>query len=226
MPNVTNTSSLPANPERLRRISLDRLRPHPFNANLMSKERHEKLKHNVAHQGGHYPPLIVPSVRAQPDHYELLDGHNRAKVLRELGHVEALCYVWDCDDATALTLLATLNRLEGEDVPAKRAELLAELTRLVPNDLALFLPEDAAQLEVTLALLDLDVDRLLADLAKAEQHRHAAAPRLLSFAVLPEDEAIIERAIAAAITPLDGKNKRGRALAIVARAYVDGGLSA
>ena len=226
MHEATSTSSLPADPERLRRILLSRLRPHPLNANVMPTERREKLRHNIMNQGGRYSPIIVRPIRGQPHHYELLVGHQRVEVLRELGHAEALCFVWDCDDATAVTLLATLNRLEGEDVPAKRAELLAELTRLVPSDLARFLPEDAAQIDSTLALLDLDVDRLLADLVDAEQRRQAAAPRLLSFAVAAEDEPAIEDALASAMAPLAGKNKRGRALAIIARAYIEGGHNA
>ena len=59
--------------------------------------------------------------------FEVLDGHQRLSVLRRLGRDQALCYLWPCDDATALVLLATLNRLEGEDVPALRSALLAEL---------------------------------------------------------------------------------------------------
>ncbi len=117
-------------------------------------------------------------------------------------------------------LLATLNRLEGEDVPARRAGLLAELKALLPvEELALLLPEDGAAIEETLALLELDSEALLAELAAVAQRSEAAAPRLISFAVPPGDEEAIEAAVTAAASALDGRNRRGRALGLICRAY-------
>src|SRR6266542_4202639 len=89
------------------------------------------------------------------DDYQLLDGHQRTEALRRLGHADALCFLWPCDHATALVLLATLNRLEGEDIPAKRADLLRELSALLPpEELALLLPEDASAIRDPLQLFD------------------------------------------------------------------------
>ena len=131
-------------------------------------------------------------------------------------------FPWHCDDQTALVLLATLNRLEGEDVPAKRAELLAELEALIPVDeLAPLLPEDAAVIEETLGLFELDPETLLAELEAAAERAAAVAPRLLSFAVEPADEEIVEEAIAHAAAALEGRNRRGRALALICRAYLE-----
>ena len=48
---ITSTSSSPAVGERLVRVPLDRLRPHPANANQMSAERLEALARNVARPG-------------------------------------------------------------------------------------------------------------------------------------------------------------------------------
>jgi ParB-like chromosome segregation protein Spo0J len=189
----------------------------------MPEERLEALARNIRRQGGRYPPLVTRPHPEIPDHFELLDGVHRAGVLRQLGHSEAICLVWPCDDAEALVLLATLNRLEGEDVPARRAELLAELSTLLPaEELAQLLPEDGAQISDTLELLDLDVDRLLAELERAAQSARDAGPRLMSFAVEAEDEAVIEEAIAAAMAGLEGRNRRGRALATLARRYLRG----
>ena len=222
MPEAASSSSSPASELQLRAIALDLLYEHPLNANLMPEGRVEKLTHNIG-RSGRYPPLIV---RAHPElsgHFQILDGKHRVEALRRLGLREALCYFWPCDDAEALVLLATLNRLEGEDVPARRADLLAELSALLPPEqLAELLPEDAAQINDTIALLDLDAERLLADLELAATRQRAAGPRLVSFAVLPEDEAVIEEAIAAAAVGLDGRNTRGRALGLLARRYLDG----
>ncbi len=114
---TANTSSLPAMTERLLQVPLDRLRPHPANANRMSEERLDALAANIA-RTGQYPPLVARPQPDEPEAWQLLDGHQRLDVLRRLGHTEALVFAWPCDDETALLLLATLNRLEGEDVPA------------------------------------------------------------------------------------------------------------
>ena len=107
-------------------------------------------------------------------------------------------------------------------MPAKRAELLAELEALLPvEELAQLLPEDAAAIEETLALIDLDPEALLAELEAAAGRASEAAPRLISFAVLSEDEAVIEEAVARVAAGLDGRNCRGRALGEICRAYLE-----
>jgi ParB-like chromosome segregation protein Spo0J len=78
----------------------------------------------------------------------MLDGHHRAEALRQLGRAEARCLIWDVDDQQALTLLATLNRLEGQDDPHQRAALIEALhQRQDLQDLAKDLPEPAEQLQ-------------------------------------------------------------------------------
>jgi ParB-like chromosome segregation protein Spo0J len=85
--------------------------------------------------------------------YQILNGHHRAEVLRQLGHSHARCDVWEVDDAEARVLLATLNRLEGRDDPAARARLVARLAESrPPADLAKLLPEPADAVERLLAL--------------------------------------------------------------------------
>lgn len=222
MQRAESSSSSPAAKGRVIWLPLDQIHPHPKNANEMSEELLTKLAANIKRQGGEYPPLVVRPHPTEAGAFQLLDGHQRLEVLRRLGHSEALCFVWDCDDETALVLLASLNRLHGEDLPVKRAQLLGELSALMPEqELALLLPESAAQIGDGIALLDLDADALLADLEAAAARSREGAPRLLSFAVLPADEALIEEAIAAASAPLEGRNTRGRALALVAGVYLE-----
>ena len=207
---------------RLEWIRLAALRAHPRNANEMSADRRDKLMANIRRQGGEYPPLIVRPHPRGDDAYEILDGHQRRAVLDALGEVQALCYVWPCDDKTALLLLATLNRLEGEDVPYRRAALLDELAQLIPPaDLAALLPEDAALIADTIALLDLDAEALAADLAAAE----AAAQdgdEVLSFVLSPDDAEIVRAAVDAEAASLRGRNRRGRAIARICAAYEGG----
>ena len=222
MPRTRNSSSSPVLAERLLRIPLDRLHPHPLNANVMAPERRAALQRNVESED-RYPPLVA---RPHPDHagdWQLLDGHQRCAVLRDLGQPDALVFPWPCDDATALVLLATLNRLEGDDVPAKRAELLAALHEHFDlAELEQRLPENGSAIAELAALRDLDVEALLADLKAAAAGAAQAGPRLISFAVLPEDEPVVAAAITAVAVTLRGAHRRGRALGIICRAYLEG----
>lgn len=100
---------------------------------------------------GRYPPLVVRPVAA--GRYQIIDGHHRARVLRELDHADAECDVWEVDDRETDLLLLTLNRLRGEDDPLARAQLVKRLssTRSL-SELARHLPESIGRLKRLLAL--------------------------------------------------------------------------
>jgi len=202
------------------RIRLEDLVPHPLNANVMADALKAKLAANIG-ASGRYPPLIVRPLMNGA--FQILDGHQRADVLRELGETTAICYVWPASDEEALVLIATLNRLEGQDVPGRRAALIAELqTHETLAELARLLPEDEAQLEATLDLLDFDVEGLLARLTEEVDGASAEGPQLFSFAVEPQDAPTVERAIGRAMSTLSGRNRRGGALVLLARQYLEG----
>ena len=102
----------------------------------------------------------------------------------------------------------------------KRAEILRELTELTsPEELARLLPEDPASVRQSLALLDLNLEELLADLQREAGPGNGL--RAISFAVTHEDETVIEEAVQAAAAGLQGTNRRGRAIALIARRYLD-----
>ena len=109
-----------------RMVALDDLTPHPLNANVMPEDLRAKLAAHIR-RTGRYPFLVVRPHPDEPGKYQVLDGHHRVEVLRELGFTEARCDVWDVDDREAKLLLATLNRLQGQDLPIRRAELIHEL---------------------------------------------------------------------------------------------------
>lgn len=52
--------------------------------------------------------------------------------------------------------------------------------------------------------MNFDSDALLAELTTAAERSREGAPRLISFAVLPEDEEAIEEAISRAMSELTG----------------------
>lgn len=223
MKQIASTSSLPAaelgsrQTGRLLWVRHDHLLPHPANSNVMPESFLETLARNIELEKD-YEPIVVRPHPTLPGYYQIIAGEQRYLVLGPLGHQEVLCYLWPCDDATALLLLATLNRLEGQDDPLKRAELLAQLAALAPiEQLAQLLPEDAGQIQRMLALLDLDLDAVLADLQR--QQGPASELRAITFAVTREDEQAIEDAVCRVAAGLEGTNRRGRALARIARAY-------
>ena len=214
------TRTPPISPKRTRigpkMIPLTDLMPHPLNANRMSDEMREKLRAHIK-RTGRYPYLIVRPHPDQPDKYQVLDGHHRIAVLQELGHVDALCDVWEVDDREANLLLATLNRLEGQDIPIRRAQLVHELLGdMSMGDLAGLLPETDGQLEELHALLEFPADEVAALLDEQAEEEEKLLPRVLSFVVTPDQEQLIEEAVEMASDGTPGKDRKARGLANLA----------
>lgn len=127
----------------LHEFALDRLRPHPQNSNVMPEALLDKLARHLE-ASDQYPPVIV---RPLDGDYQILDGHHRVVALRRIGRETARCVVWQADDAEALLLLATLNRLQGQDDPRKRAALVGQLHETFDlKSLSARLPEDGDRL--------------------------------------------------------------------------------
>jgi ParB-like chromosome segregation protein Spo0J len=126
-------------------IALERLHPHPKNSNVMAARTMKKLARHME-RSGRYEPLVVRPHPEIAGDFQLINGHHRAKILRQLEHAEAACIVWELDDEETLLLLATINRLGGEDAPGKRLSLLETLAgslRQSAADMAALLPEEA-----------------------------------------------------------------------------------
>jgi ParB-like chromosome segregation protein Spo0J len=139
--------------QEIRQIELARLLPHPKNANVMPPATMNKVRRHIE-RTGRYEPLVVRPHPTHADCFELINGHHRKEILASLGHTHAACVVWPLNDAEALLLLATVNRLSGEDSPTKRLTLLEELSTEMQAhaaDLALLLPEEEATLTRLLA---------------------------------------------------------------------------
>lgn len=130
-------------------IPIDHLEAHPANSNVMPKALVDKLANEIK-RTGLYPPIIV---RPVGERYQVLDGHHRVSVLRELGHDRVQAVVWDVNDEQALLLLATLNRLSGSDDPRRRASLVVELSRTIEtSELVKRLPENAEKVRQLIKL--------------------------------------------------------------------------
>ena len=111
---------------KLRRIPLCDLLPrpgHPYS--LPARERAALVEH--VRSGGLYPPLIVRPVSQPAGKFEILDGHQRAAILGELGCVSARCEVWSVDDWQAEIYAASLNGLHGRANAIRRGRCLKSL---------------------------------------------------------------------------------------------------
>lgn len=171
-------------------IDLAALRGHPMNSNVMSEEAMATLRRHIE-QSNRYPPLIVRSLPDEPGAYQVLDGHHRWRVLEALGHEQAACMVWAADDDQAMLLLATLNRLEGDDDPHRRSALIRELHERLGGSLGSLgrmLPDAPRDLKKLLTL-----DRPLPTPADAKplERMH----RSIHFFLAPEDCRKVERTL-------------------------------
>jgi len=203
-------------------VPLDDLVPNPWNANVMSEELQAKLTAHIK-RTGRYPHLIVRPHPEQPGKYQVLDGHHRLKILRELGHTEARCDVWRVDDREAKLLLATLNRLEGQDVPVRRAALIHELLgEMSLDDLAGLLPETDRQLEDLHALLEFPAEEIAALLDEQAEEEEKVLPRVISFVVTADQELVIEQAVELASDGTPGRDRKARGLTNLARRFMEG----
>src|SRR5262245_55926450 len=202
-------------------VPLDDLVAHPLNSNVMSPELQEKLRVNIQ-RTRRYPFLVVRPHPSEPGKYQVLDGHHRVAILRELGHREARVDVWEVDDREAKLLLATLNRLQGQDQPLRRAELIHELLgEMSVDDLAGLLPESDKQLEELHALLEFPADEIAQMLEEQAAEAEKTLPRVMTFVVTPEQEEVIDRAVEAASDGTHGRDRKARGLANLAKRFLE-----
>lgn len=204
-----------------RLIPLVGLRPHPLNSNVMPEDLRAKLAAHIK-QSGRYPMVIVRPHPDEPGQFQILDGHHRVEVLRDLGHTEIRCDVWAVDDREAKILLATLNRLQGQDSPIRRAQLLHELLgEMSLGDLAGLLPETDKQIEELHALLEFPAEEIAALLAADAAEQEKVLPRVISFVVTPEQEELIETAIEKASDGTPGRDRKAKGLTNLARTFLE-----
>jgi ParB-like chromosome segregation protein Spo0J len=205
-----------------KQIPLDDLVPHPLNSNVMPPEFREKLLTHIK-RTGRYPFLVVRAHPTEAGKYQVLDGHHRISVLRELGHTEARCDVWDVDEREAKLLLATLNRLEGQDLPLRRAQLLHELLgEWSASDLGGLLPESEAEIEDLHSLLEFPAEEIADQLMGDAEEKEKTLPVVIHFVVSHEQAALIDSAIERASDGVAGRDRKARGLMTLAKHFLEG----
>lgn len=172
----------------LKTIALTQLHEDPRSANRMSEERFAKLVANIQ-ETGQMQPLIVRSHPQKKGQFILIDGHYRKRACEQLGQTEVACLVWNITEKESGLLLASLNRLRGEDHPGKRAELLQGLQLDYGVErLCQLIPETETELKELLALLEQQEEELKAMLERQQAEEAQCLPVILSF-VLSHDDA-------------------------------------
>jgi len=187
-------------------IQIDKLIAHPGNPNRMSGETFKKLLKHIE-RSGNYEPVVVREHPVGNSCFEIINGHHRVEVLRELGAENADCVVWDVDDDEVLILLATLNRLSGNDDLYKKSELIKKLhERFDIKQLIAGLPDS----KKTIQRLK-DLQKPLVDVNSKEN----AFLNTIVFFISNEQKLIVDRAIALADEKNQGTRSQKRAIAIV-----------
>lgn len=198
-------------------IGMELLTPHPENCNYMNTETIEKLKRHIA-RTGNYEPLTV---RPHPDgfgKFQVINGHHRLKVLRQLGYKSIKCTVWNIDDNQARLYLATLNRLTGKDVQERRALLMENLLGTFDtHELAELLPDPIKQIEQI--SMTTDENNEILDCFKQNIETTIDAKVMLTFMLTESDSDTINEALDSIISD-SGNQLRNKALVTLASFYL------
>jgi len=107
----------------IQKISIEKLKPAEYNPRKDLKpedEEYQKIKRSLI-EFGYVAPVIVNADMT------VIGGHQRLKVLKELGYTEIECNIVDLDKNKEKALNIALNKISGEWDNDKLEELLAEL---------------------------------------------------------------------------------------------------
>jgi hypothetical protein len=203
------------------RIEISRLMPHPGNPNRMSKENFRKLVRHIERSGRYEPLIVRPYLPQRPQStlrknklknsassamkgsFQIINGHHRFEALKQLGYETCDCIVWDIDDDEANLLLATLNRLCGQDVIDKKTALLEKLNKkLRVDELSKLLPNTKTQIQ---RLLDLQKNKV--QLHITEQDKNSIAYPMVFFLDCQQKQTV-EKALS--LVPVEESSKAKR----------------
>lgn len=107
----------------IQKISIEKLKPAEYNPRKDLKpedEEYQKIKNSLV-EFGYVAPVIINADMT------VIGGHQRIKVLKELGYEEIQCIVVDLDKNKEKALNLALNKISGEWDNDKLEAILAEL---------------------------------------------------------------------------------------------------
>lgn len=202
-------------------IALNALLPHPATSSKMSMIRLKKLK-NIILDLGQYEPITVCPHPNMKNKYNILNGHQRVKILKELGKEKIYCNIWDIDSKQALLFLATLNSLAGSEIKELRMLLLENLINDFDiNKLSKYLPENKKTLENILHLKECSSESLSIKDEKCKVREITENQVVLSFVISIEEYDIIQKALETAKKVI-GITNDNKAIKHICKEYLEG----
>ena len=209
---------MPEGEMAVQQIPMDLLVPHPENSNSMNAETLGKLRAHIQ-RTGKYEPLTVRRHPAEAGKFQIINGHNRLRVLRALGFKTVNCVVWDVTDDQTRLYLATLNRLSGREVPERRAALVEHLfAAFDATELASLLPDSEKQLVELHRIWRIDLEP---PLTQAPFEKELRNPIFLSFTLDEPQARDINLALDLVISADHESPSRSEALWRLARSYLE-----
>lgn len=213
-------------------VPVNKVHPNAWNDNEVDADTLVKIERGMRRllsRAKVLPPIIVrphPSIAGE---YQIIDGEHRWKLTKDkLRLNEIYVTVLPVDDATARILTETLNNLRGSPNEDKKAELVAEIVKHGErlDTLHDFLPDTAEEIAQLLDRrgLDMELMKAIADTEAAleedaEERQTPSGDNTFveqKFLVSVDAGIIVEQEIERLSKLLEGKNKRGRALEIMA----------
>ncbi len=166
-------------------------------------------------------PLAVRSVGSES--FETVGGAHRLKVARELGMASVPCVVIEADDAGARLLGQALNHIAGSDNLGLRAEVLRDILESMPQEeVRALLPETVASLQALTSIGKQSIAQALQQWEQTQKARlHHLAFQLTDVQLRVVEEALQRLMPMTAIQP-ESPNKRGAALYLLCREYLEG----
>lgn len=108
---------------KIEKIKIEKLKPAEYNPRKDLKpedEEYQKIKKSIT-EFGYVAPVIVNS------NMTVIGGHQRLKILKELGYIDVECVIVDLDPNKEKALNIALNKISGDWDNDKLEELLSEL---------------------------------------------------------------------------------------------------
>ena len=108
---------------KIEKIKIEKLKPAEYNPRKDLKpedEEYQKIKKSIT-EFGYVAPVIVNS------NMTVIGGHQRLKILKELGYIDVECVIVNLDPNKEKALNIALNKISGDWDNDKLEELLSEL---------------------------------------------------------------------------------------------------